>query len=549
VDNIYTSVNLGHEDDFGTADPKNVELKDISESKPEGTNGVHSNPIKSGQYNNNPAKPSADSPVKSPFLPKIFIALLIVLLIAVIALCFVLYHLDQQVTKTDTKVDKVDKDSKKGFKELAAKISEPKKFFSELLRNFTELEKRLKKIESESVGGSKKSKDQAAKLTNLTKNVSTLQQELKLDGDELSKLTQEITEAVGNNSDLKNYAHQLNMKMQLKELKLNLTIKKIANLAGIEDKVSKLEPVLHKLNEQKASFETSKDKWNDTVTYNDIMRLTSKSDFKNDKLPVVEKIGVLYTTFTSKYKVRWGITFKDIIKLTNNTDLDDVIIKDSRYGKEPAILLKIERLHHLFTEKYEKLWHIKFPDVFHLTNNLDFKVTDDHIPVLNQISGWYMENFIEIWGKSFESLLHQLIKLDEKTRDEYVEKLKVVAKENTLNFLPGKFEMNENKKLSVTGYIKILVDSVWGTIYNNATLKFNRNAANVVCKHGHYASGTHNGFATPPSSFDRKGLICRVPWLTCYGEEKNITICKHGVFGLSNSTWDHVNDVAVKCIL
>jgi len=477
VDNAYATINRGLEDETSL---KNVELKDMSESKTEEANGMHPGKVEqSNHMSSSKTDSGAPSSGSKPFLPKIFIALLIVLLIAVIALCFVLYHLDQEVDKANSQTATVQQKIK-----AAEKASR-------------DLELKIKTLKAETE---------------------------KLDVEKKLAIRDKKIE------DVTFFADQLKMFVQMDDERfkpLKLKFKDILKFANITDKVTPADPLLAQLRKQYDDFHSIYEtKWD--ITYDDVLRLMDESNFKKGvkELPLLRKIDALCKLFEKDYEKKWGIAFKDVIRLAKSTDLPTVptfnlIGGGSAFASTPLVLRKIDHLYDIFKKNYNDKWHIKFPDVIKVTTDVSFAEDATDIPALKKIDEYYVVGFQDIWGDTFEEFLHLVLAMEEKEGKDLVEKMKGLTKDVKLKFLPAKFEYKE-KRLTLSGYVQIKMEKRWGTIFNNEG-KFADKEASMVCNYSGYSNGRYE---KSKGGSDRSSLPYLVKLLRCFPDAKVVSDCQ-----------------------
>merc|ERR1712142_386605 len=125
-----------------------------------------------------------------------------------------------------------------------------------------------------------------------------------------------------------------------------------------------------------------------------------------------------------------------------------------------------------------------------------------------------------------------------------------------IKFLPAEW-VPETGSLSVHGYIQVFMkvgnDTKHGTVWikGNNGEEFTARDAKVICEQagyaaekGDYSKGTYD------VEGDRSSINGFISGLHCNSKHHTISECTHDPFVMLNSTttWDHKEDVALKCV-
>lgn len=150
--------------------------------------------------------------------------------------------------------------------------------------------------------------------------------------------------------DIRNYVQQLRLLQQLERglgRKLNFNFNDVIRMSGLKDLITPIHPILKKLIKQMENFEKSNKHLN--IEYSDLLRLTHASDFELEQLPVLGKIEKIYIAYEKDFKRKWHLQFKDIIRLTNRSQLED-----------GECLKLLQHLLEVFSCDYNTRWLISF---------------------------------------------------------------------------------------------------------------------------------------------------------------------------------------------
>jgi len=409
-----------------------------------------------------------------PLLPKIFIALLVVLLIAVIALSFVLYHLDQNVGDNEDEVKKASQSTtkfKSGLKKAQTEIDQLQKENEDMQKTIIELTKKkdlsknvtailtTQKEHGEKIAAAEQHITEAAdkltqsitsidnKIQKHNKSIADIKKNVEKNSGTLTEHKTLITEVNHALNGLKNDTTLLNG--EVTDLRKNVTLLKNNILKSVTARIAVLDG-LQQDNKKSIANHTKEleglrefqyqlhldmhyrevqDKIN--ISYKEVLDLIGKKDIVNEDSTVLTRLVKQVKEFEQVEKtLKLGITYQDVLNLTDG----DVLKGD----KDLQTVKKIVMLYDMFTP-YQSIWDITFKEVIRLTTKEDIKgiivkgltdVPNGLPPVLQKINYLYNvfnTTYRKDWGIDFHDVIFLTKSLNFKVGDTNIPVLQLIS--------------------------------------------------------------------------------------------------------------------------